>query len=1269
MVTALSRQLHNSRAVKAWLFRLSTVHRPLVSISVGAMTFVLLLPTSGLASEATVARLWFFLRQGQLPSFETHFEEKVKPILARNGMPLPGRKETRSDGGFSLILEFGSPGEVEDVRENLEGDPEWGKALQEIGKVFDTGRPSPWQRNVAKHSFLTIRSPATSGRSIDAKWIDAVQVGQGSGHWRTFDIDGSLKIQDSKGNLWFTTKGGVIRYDGINLKRFSEADGLAQYPEHTPRYIFEDSRGGIWIKGRVAVSGESGLFYYDGTSFRSLTIPGVRNRSGIQDILEDREGDLWFASTSGLARCRPRHEPEWSLDECRALTEADGLTENRVSRLHQDQDGSLWAGHVDGRVSRFNRGKDRWIPVADRGTSKAIETIFEGRNGHLWFGTAGSGVYRYNRETWAHFTERDGLASDFVTKIVQDANGDLWFANTVFRNEYGVSRYDGSTFEALTVEHGLTLNDISALAVDLEGRVWLGTRQSGVTRYDPSPEPGHNQFTTFTKADGLGQDAVNKILLDREGHLLFEGGSVVTQYSGETWKTYNVRDGLPRNRVDSVVEGEDGIFWIASRRGVTRYERESGRFETLALQGSESGLRAPPVVADRGVVWFGTDGAMHRFQGGSLSAFTTREGISPNWLRGIWHDRDGAVWFGGDDFVSRIKDADTSRPSFETMSTFGLSTYSLSQDPSGVYWLGGLGGILRYDPRATPNEPIDYSHETSGWKRRSSWGAVTGFLRGDPTKAPPDGVSARVHRILWGSILAVASDREGRIWVGTKGHGLVRFDPNLLERDDRGSKPEAWTWFTSEDELVGDHFGEIAATDDGHLWFLPAAQNVGSGLNRHDGKVFQTLTREDGLASNRILGAYEDRKGDVWFSTDSGLTRFRQPRPAPPPVFIDDVAADRRYGDVVEVSFPSSTGLTSFEFHGVSLKTLPGAMVYRYRLKGFDDDWRNTRSTRVEYQDLPQGDYTFEVLAVDRDLVYSETPATVAVMVHLPYERIGWGSALTIAIVLIGWQTVRVIRRDRRLQRTNEALADANNDLFRANREIQEQTERKSAFLASMSHELRTPMNAIKGFTNLVIRRSGDALPDRQKDNLVKVDQASDHLLGMINDLLDLSKIEAGRMDVNPSTFDVGKMVTYCVGTVGPLVRSGVDLTYDLNGVSEVHTDEARVRQMLINLLSNAIKFTDSGKVKVTVGREQGAGSTGDQSGAPRVSPTHDSRPTTWSFLFQTLARVFPPRNSPPSSTNTARSKANPKATSRRARASACRSRRNSPSCSAVISL
>ena len=225
--------------------------------------------------------------------------------------------------------------------------------------------------------------------------------------------------------------------------------------------------------------------------------------------------------------------------------------------------------------------------------------------------------------------------------------------------------------------------------------------------------------------------------------------------------------------------------------------------------------------------------------------------------------------------------------------------------------------------------------------------------------------------------------------------------------------------------------------------------------------------------------------------------------------------------------------------------------------------------------------------------MYSEPPATFALTVALPYERFGWMGTLGISIVLIAWQTTRVVRRGRRLQEANDALSSANRDLFAANREIQQQTERKSAFLASMSHELRTPMNAIRGFTNLVLRRSGDVLPDRQKANLVKVTHASDHLLAMINDLLDLSKIEAGRMDVNVSSFDVSELVESCVSTVSPLVQEGVDLRFEVaDGVGEAQTDEARLRQMLINLTSNAIKFTDSGTVKVVAGvhggREQG---------------------------------------------------------------------------------
>ena len=156
-------------------------------------------------------------------------------------------------------------------------------------------------------------------------------------------------------------------------------------------------------------------------------------------------------------------------------------------------------------------------------------------------------------------------------------------------------------------------------------------------------------------------------------------------------------------------------------------------------------------------------------------------------------------------------------------------------------------------------------------------------------------------------------------------------------------------------------------------------------------------------------------------------------------------------------------------------------------------------------------------------------------------------------------------------------------------REIQEATERKSAFLASMSHELRTPMNAIKGFTNLVLRRGKDQAWERNEENLTKVSQASDHLLTMIDDLLDLSKIEAGQMDVNPERFDVRELVTSACDTVSPLIQEGVELKQEVaDDIGEANTDKARLQQMVINLLSNAIKFTDSGSVTVSAASEDG---------------------------------------------------------------------------------
>ncbi|MEA5623919.1 hybrid sensor histidine kinase/response regulator [Nostoc sp. UHCC 0251] len=194
---------------------------------------------------------------------------------------------------------------------------------------------------------------------------------------------------------------------------------------------------------------------------------------------------------------------------------------------------------------------------------------------------------------------------------------------------------------------------------------------------------------------------------------------------------------------------------------------------------------------------------------------------------------------------------------------------------------------------------------------------------------------------------------------------------------------------------------------------------------------------------------------------------------------------------------------------------------------------------------------------------------------------------------------IRVYRAEMQVTLAKDQLRESHEQLIRKNQELERQQQQlqiqnfklsealllKSHFLATMSHELRTPMNAIIGFSQILLRPKFGQLTHQQADMVERILNNGKHLLMLVNEVLDFSKLESGRLDLKAEIFDISKVINLAVGEMRSLADAknlSLLVEMDLQN-SLVFNDPVRVKQILINLLSNAIKFTESGEIWVEV--------------------------------------------------------------------------------------
>ena len=330
---------------------------------------------------------------------------------------------------------------------------------------------------------------------------------------------------------------------------------------------------------------------------------------------------------------------------------------------------------------------------------------------------------------------------------------------------------------------------------------------------------------------------------------------------------------------------------------------------------------------------------------------------------------------------------------------------------------------------------------------------------------------------------------------------------------------------------------------------------------------------------------------------------------------VEELEALREVGEAVSSSLDVDRVLSTIAMHAVALSGTDGGSIMEYSERDRCFMVRSVHLTDPAVVDLLRAvriDLHGTLVgraALERRPIAVEDLDTVELDPHLRIlHDAGWRSLVAVPMLredqIVGSLIVRRKRTGAFSEETldlletfasQSALALLNAQLFRELKdqsvELELASRHKSEFLASMSHELRTPLNAVLGFSEVLLEQMFGEINERQEEYLRDIHGSGKHLLELLNEILDLSKVEAGRMQLEYTSFDLGEMLDGVIGMLRERAATqGIELCVEVaDGVGQVYSDELRLKQVLLNLVTNAVKFTGEGGSVTVRPRREGA--------------------------------------------------------------------------------
>lgn len=962
--------------------------------------------------------------------------------------------------------------------------------------------------------------------------------------------------------------------------------------------------------------------------FYDLSVEKGLSQSLIKGYAQDLSGFIWIATADGLSRYDGQNYVVYNYSTSDSL----GLSSGNCSALLGHSDGTVWVGNKVGEIDIIqpDHRKVKRFKHNSVFEGNSISEIFEDQEGHIWIGSKDHGLFEYDPESdviHSHEIEDanpKNLASKKVSKIKQGSDGKLW----VSTERSGIFYRDSTNSFRQVLLNGSPNYRVTGFDFDADDRLWV-TTYYGLFSQDKS---GQNlRQVDLPNSHEVGLRGVLDIICDDEGVLwisvhrkgLFSLNPHTMEFRLVSVDPLDSRSETISYQMNEFFKDRAGMIWVATNGYGGYYFDPNPPFKWLSTGSmgpnsvsfqSARGILADP--HDSSVVWLGGYSALNRYERGKGITGQYMEGERGfnaayslyKWSRDsllIGTEGRGFCWLNtrtSELFFMTEYGSDSDRMG-------GMSVFTLFEGPEGNCWAGTNFGLFRIDRQTkTPGKEgvppllrrghincinkLDKSNLLIG----SDQGMYRFNLREGKVYPVPLAHLSEVH------------DKEpvvrcihvtNEVFVGTGGLGLFRL-PLKSVTQENDSLVEGLLYSKNEGLPNNTVYG-ILEDELGYLWM-----STNDGLSRFDRltSLFHSYNYQDGLQSNEFNGASfaRSQQGEFFFGGIQGITIFKpedltDPRTPFPLVitrfvnYATSTSFDGNLSALGVLELPHSENFFSIEFAELDFKSSQVGK-YAIHLDGFQKDWVDIGNKRLaNFSNLDPGDYHFQVKVWNRGGYWDPPQASLRIRIVPPYWHLWWFRSL-MAVAVIGLLyfayifRIRIIQQrtvalEKEVQNRTREIQNKNAELERARKEAIQANKAKSEFLAMISHEIRTPMNGVLGMARLL---ESTSLTKEQQTYAQMIMDSGRNLLGIINDILDLTKVEAQKMELEKHPFFLQKELENLVFSLGQRASEkelAFSVFFEEQLPERVYGDAKRLGQVIINLVANAIKFTEHGGIEL----------------------------------------------------------------------------------------